>query len=389
MAQRQKVHGRKVDDAMYAEIARLRREEGLKPPTIAKRLGLAKATVQMHVARVDAEAATNGQGEASTSVVPKLDDVPFRWVRLAGETQAWAQLNRQVVDEYADLMRAGIEFPPVVLFFNGDESFWIGDGFHRCHAARQIGRETIRAEVRRGDERDALLYSCGANITHGWRRTNADKRRAVELLLRDDEWRRWSNHQIAHHCGVTPPFVGKLRRSLETVSSDDGQRTYRREGREQTMDTSRIGTRAEPHAPTNGPPADDNGEEGTVVRNAPGVVHKLEMGAATTVPAALQHTSACSLGGPAPTPCRRDPAPPVEVPITRRWYWLVSRFTQVLLDFGHAGGVEPLLAAWTPEERTRAKAELGKVRDQLDRLDDALSAPDSPSGQAEDAPDAC
>jgi hypothetical protein len=30
----------------------------------------------------------------------------------------------------------------------------------------------------------------------------ADRRRAVEELLRDEEWREWNDRQIARHCGV-------------------------------------------------------------------------------------------------------------------------------------------------------------------------------------------
>jgi hypothetical protein len=37
-------------------------------------------------------------------------------------------------------------------------------------------------------ERDAILFSVSANGTHGQRRTNEDKRRAVLCLLNDPEW---------------------------------------------------------------------------------------------------------------------------------------------------------------------------------------------------------
>jgi hypothetical protein len=37
----------------------------------------------------------------------------------------------------------------------------------------------------------------GGNAIHGKRRTNQDKRRAVMTLLEDDEWKAWSNHEIA------------------------------------------------------------------------------------------------------------------------------------------------------------------------------------------------
>lgn len=52
---------------------------------------------------------------------------------------------------------------------------------------------TIAVDVRPGSQRDAILYSLGANAAHGRRRTNADKRRAVQRMLSDEEWSRWSH----------------------------------------------------------------------------------------------------------------------------------------------------------------------------------------------------
>jgi site-specific DNA-methyltransferase (adenine-specific) len=55
-------------------------------------------------------------------------------------------------------------------------------------------------------------------------RKNTDKRRDVEALLHDPAWRTVSNGRIAAACGVSPPFVGKLRRAL---GFDDVLRTGR------------------------------------------------------------------------------------------------------------------------------------------------------------------
>lgn len=70
-----------------------------------------------------------------------------------------------------------------------------------------------------------------------------DKRRAVLTLMEDAEWSKWSDNKIAEKCGVSQPFVGKLRESLITVISENPPtRTYTtKHGTEATMDTSRIG----------------------------------------------------------------------------------------------------------------------------------------------------
>jgi hypothetical protein len=169
--------GLKVNDAMYQEITRLRQEEHLGAETIGKRLHLSKATVQKYVAKLEAQA-TNGQAPTVPEV--PTEDVPLAWISLNTDTQGRARLNPAVIREYAALMEGGTVFPPIVLYFNGDQTFSIGDGYHRCHAARQAGRDTIQAEVREGYPREALLYACSANTTHGLRRTTTDKAKAVQ-----------------------------------------------------------------------------------------------------------------------------------------------------------------------------------------------------------------
>lgn len=132
-------------------------------------------------------------------------------IRTDGGTQSRAAINQETVAEYAEVMRQPeTVFPPVVVYFDGKE-YWLADGFHRVEAWREIGRVEIPADVRQGDRRQAVLHSCAANAAHGLRRTNDDKRRAVMTLLEDDEWSKWSDREIARRCGVTHPFVSKLR----------------------------------------------------------------------------------------------------------------------------------------------------------------------------------
>ena len=109
-------------------------------------------------------------------------------------------------------------------------------------AAREAGISEITVDLEPGTKREAMLYACGAN-TQGKARTPEDKRRAVGRLLRNLEWRHWSDHEMARHCGVSHEFVRKLRRSLSTDDSEpEMQRTYvTKHGTIATMDTSRIG----------------------------------------------------------------------------------------------------------------------------------------------------
>jgi hypothetical protein len=135
----------------------------------------------------------------------KLDEI-----RIDGGTQQRCEINQDIVSEYASALIDGIEFPAVTLFLDGVD-YWLADGFHRVLAHQRVKSVDIHAEVIKGNKRDALLYSTGANNTHGLRVTNADKRKSVLVLLSDPEWSQWSNRQIAKHCYVSHTFVENLR----------------------------------------------------------------------------------------------------------------------------------------------------------------------------------
>jgi hypothetical protein len=99
--------------------------------------------------------------------------------------------------------------------------------------------------MRQGTRRDAILHAAGANAAHGLRRTNADKRRAVETLLRDEEWSKWSDREIARLCAVSHPFVSQIRQSL--TGNITSEKTYTtKHGTTTTMDTSNVGKKQAP-----------------------------------------------------------------------------------------------------------------------------------------------
>ncbi|WP_156480920.1 hypothetical protein [Variovorax sp. PAMC 28711] len=135
-------------------------------------------------------------------------------ISIDGGTQTRAALNEAVVTEYADALRDGVKLPAVVVFFDGS-AHWLADGFHRYFAHKAARKASINAEVREGSKRDAVLFSVGANSTHGLRRSNEDKRRSVKTMLDDKEWSTWSDRDIAKQCGVSQPFVSALRKPAE------------------------------------------------------------------------------------------------------------------------------------------------------------------------------
>lgn len=189
-------------------------------------------------------------------------------LRMDGGTQPRAEISEETVKEYAESMTDGAEFPPVIVFYDGTE-YWLADGFHRANAAYKVGRDEVATDIRQGTLRDAVLYSVSANASHGLRRTNADKRRAVMTLLGDSEWSAWSDGEIARRCGVTRQTVSNTRPHSQNLPVTD-QATYTtKHGTVATMNTANIGRKPEPVMATPGQIAEAIGDPNYGIEVAP------------------------------------------------------------------------------------------------------------------------
>lgn len=172
----------------------------------------------------------SGEVEFKSQGSPESRDISRAAIRLDGGTQPREGIDQKTVDDYADDMLAGDVFPDVVLFHDG-KHYWLADGFHRYFGSEKAHKTDstkvglgINASVYKGTKRDALLYSLGANATHGLPRSPEDKRRAVLVLLKDEEWSGRSDGWIAKAAKVSQPFVSKLRRQLsEDLASEATQ----------------------------------------------------------------------------------------------------------------------------------------------------------------------
>ena len=178
--------------------------------------------------------------------------IPLKKIRIDGGTQAREHLNMDAVEDYAQAYRDGARMPAIALIFDGAD-YWLADGFHRYHGATKAGLTKIDAEVANGTQRAAILYAISANQEHGLRRTNADKRRAVEMLLRDEEWRTWSDGKLASMAGVSDKTVASVRSSIPGISGDGAVRKVERNGSIYEMDTSSLGPRPATSTEETGP----------------------------------------------------------------------------------------------------------------------------------------
>jgi hypothetical protein len=146
-----------------------------------------------------------------------LKDLPIDRLRTDGGLQLRARIDQEHVerlrDAFADV--AADQAVPAVEVIWDSKDYWVWDGNHRVLGAQQAGRETIRCNVEKGTQRDAILKAAGANHNHGLPRTNADKRHAVLALLADKQWGKRSDRWIADACKVSHPFVASVRADLE------------------------------------------------------------------------------------------------------------------------------------------------------------------------------
>jgi hypothetical protein len=174
-----------------------------------------------------------------------IENIYPEYIRLDGGTQPRAKIDRAVCDDYGERMKAGEKFPPIDVFFDG-ENYWLADGFHRVQAyVLAVPGEAIECNVFQGTQQDAQWHSYSVNKAHGLRRTNEDKERAVRAALAHPAATDKSNVQIAGHCGVDEKTVRKYRG--KAIASSEipempirtvirGKSTYR-------QNTARIGSK--------------------------------------------------------------------------------------------------------------------------------------------------
>lgn len=147
-------------------------------------------------------------------------------------TQIRASINEETVEEYAEAMRNGVEFPPAVVFFDSTQ-YILADGFHRRLGCERAGLEQMLVEIRMGTKSDALKYALGANAQHGLKRTNTDKRHSVEMALA--EWPNMSDRAISDICAVSNNLVSEMRRQLSSDDSCGKETRLGKDGKERRM----------------------------------------------------------------------------------------------------------------------------------------------------------
>lgn len=127
--------------------------------------------------------------------------------------QTRVALDEATVQDYTEAMKSGVEFPPVVVFREGVK-YYLADGFHRVEAITRTGNDWVKANIVDGGYAEALKYALLANADHGLRRSNADKRHALEMAWENRELLfggEPSNALLAKSCGISERTVASFR----------------------------------------------------------------------------------------------------------------------------------------------------------------------------------
>ena len=140
-----------------------------------------------------------------------FEELEIALINRESQTQPRGKLDTETIESYADSMLEEYDkFPPVVVFYDGTNHY-LADGFHRVASAEKNQRKTIKSDIRTGSLEEARWFSYSANSRQGLRRTNEDKRRAVESALQHPNAINMSDVALAKHLGVSENTVKKYR----------------------------------------------------------------------------------------------------------------------------------------------------------------------------------
>jgi hypothetical protein len=112
--------------------------------------------------------------------------------------QARAEMDEGTIQEYAELCaEPGFHYDTPLVVYKIEGKLNVVEGFHRVAGALRANVTELLAEIREGTKLDAMRCAIGANV--GLRRSNADKKRAIEMAFR--EFSAYSDREIARIFG--------------------------------------------------------------------------------------------------------------------------------------------------------------------------------------------
>jgi len=162
--------------------------------------------------------------------VQRVEEVALERLRF-GLSPRQVFCDDQHVEALAEVLD---EVPPIVVHAG---TLQVIDGVHRVHAAKRVGRRTIRALIFDGDEIEARIEAVRSNITHGKPLTLREREAAAQRVL--ELVPTWSDRRIAMVSGLSPKTVARLRERA-TVDSAQSRARLGRDGRLRPVDPAAV-----------------------------------------------------------------------------------------------------------------------------------------------------
>jgi ParB-like chromosome segregation protein Spo0J len=141
-------------------------------------------------------------GQAQIDQMPVVD-VPVSALSVADSPRVSGESA-----EHVEMLAAMEDQLPPILVHRA--SMRVIDGMHRLKVAKLKGQETISVRFFDGGEADAFVLAVKSNIAHGLPLSLADRKRAVERMIRSHP--QWSARMVASIAGISPGTVAEIRR---------------------------------------------------------------------------------------------------------------------------------------------------------------------------------
>jgi len=171
------------------------------------------------------------------------EQLEIRKVRMDGGTQMRAGISPDTVSEYAEHIMDGAEFPPVVVFHDGD-NYWLADGFHRVTAYRQSGLDVVPVDIRSGNRTDAVKFALKANAANGMPRTRDDMRRGYEVICANELCDKADTKSVKELLGCSSRWAQELTREARyeaKIQRDQKIASLSEEGKSQREIAAEVG----------------------------------------------------------------------------------------------------------------------------------------------------
>lgn len=156
-------------------------------------------------------------------------------------------LDAETLAQYIAVLENEGELPAITVFRDDADEHYLADGFHRYRAHVETAKTTIKCFVRDGNREAAIEFAESANLEHGLKLSNEDKKNILfRRLERGHEWKTFSARELGRLLGVSRMTAGRWIEEYTTVTNVTVDRTQTTGTDGRTYNTTNIGKSPRP-----------------------------------------------------------------------------------------------------------------------------------------------